>query len=292
MLRLSVLGRLRRLGDPLNAGVIRDFVGHGIAAMQMKATNGAAAAVRLAIIVPMFNEIVGAENCVRTLLDVLPTIRIPTALIVVDDGSTDGTGAKLDELQGVFGGFEVKHQVNRGYGGALIAGAQAALERDYDYVLFMDSDLTNPPEHIERFIEPIVDGADLVKGCRFCRGGDMRAVPWRRRIISITGSLVARMLFRMGVPDCNNGFRAIRARMFVSMPLKERGFAIILEELYWAKRQGMTVVSVPTSLSARTVDQRTTAFAYRPAMLWRYLTHALRAGIVRYRSRGAGRMCS
>lgn len=246
--------------------------------------------LRLAIVVPMFNEIAGAETCVRRLLGLLPALKIPTTLIVVDDGSTDGTAAKLDELRrSTGGGFQVVHKLNGGYGSALVSGAQEAVKGGIDYVLFMDSDLTNPPEHVARFVQPIIDGVDLVKGSRFLETGDMDRVPWRRRAFTIAGNIVARACFRMGLADCTNGFRAIRAPLLVDMPLKERGFAMIMEELYWAKVGGLTVASVPTSLTARSADQRPTTFSYRPAALWRYLKYALRAAFVPYRPRAAPR---
>ena len=89
----------------------------------------------------------------------------------------------------------------------------------------------------------------------------------------------------MGLADCTNGFRAIRADLFVRMPLRERGFAIIMEELYWAKRWGASVTWVATSLTERKAEQRATAFSYRPAVLWSYLKHTLRAGMIRHRPR-------
>jgi dolichol-phosphate mannosyltransferase len=237
---------------------------------------------RLAVVVPMYNEIVGAETCIRRILSVIPKLALPTELIVVDDGSSDGTGDLLDDLRRRLGAFTVVHKPNGGYGSALSAGARAALERTDDYILFMDSDLTNPPEHIARFVPSILRGVDLVKGSRFSKGGDMDAVPWRRRIMSVGGNLVARALFRMGVADCTNGFRAIKTRLYLDMPLKERGFAIILEELYWAKRAGISVESVPTSLSTRSDDLRSSLFLYRPVVIWAYLKYALKAGVVRY----------
>ena len=143
--------------------------------------------VRLAVIVPMFNEIAGAENCVRRILNALPALPIASTLIVINDGSFDGTGTKLDELNSTIGNFHVVHKPNGGYGSAIIRGAQEALKLEYDYVLFMDSDLTNPPEQIVRFIGPMVNGADLIKATRFSLGGNMDAVPWSRRIYSVMG---------------------------------------------------------------------------------------------------------
>ena len=237
---------------------------------------------RLAIIVPMYNERVGAETCIRQILDVIPQLGLPARLIVVNDGSQDGTGALLDQLREQGQDFVVVHKPNGGYGSAISSGAAAALEQGFDYVLFMDSDLTNPPAHVSRFVTDIERGIDLIKGSRFSAGGDMQAVPWRRRVFSVAGNLVAQALFRMGIADCTNGFRAVRTGLFVAMPLRERGFAVILEELYWAKRFGATVASVPTSLSARTEDRRPTLFVYRPRIIWSYLKYALRACFVPY----------
>ena len=236
--------------------------------------------LKLAVVIPMYNEVGGAESCVERVLAVMPALAAEATLIVVDDGSRDGTGPLLDELLRTRGGFIVVHQPNAGYGGAVRRGGREAADRGYDYVLFMDSDLTNPPEHIARFIPAMLQGYDVIKGSRFMPGGDMNGVPWNRRIFSVTGNIVARVLFRMGVADCTNGFRAIRTDLFVQLPLTERGFSVIVQELYWAKRRGASVTSVPTSLTARTTDQRTTTFQYRPAVFWSYLKYALRAALV------------
>jgi glycosyltransferase involved in cell wall biosynthesis len=251
----------------------------------MTGEPSAAPGTRLGVVVPMYNEIAGGERCVRELLGIVPRLPMPASLVIVDDGSGDGTGALLDRLHAQLGGFRVVHKPNGGYGSALVAGARAAQEEGCDYVLFMDSDLTNPPAHIERFVPAIRGGCDLVKGTRFSDGGDMNAVAWKRRAFSLGGNVLARVLFRMGLADCTNGFRAVRTELFLRMPLTERGFAVIMEELYWAKRMGATVAAVPTSLSERNQQQRATTFSYRPAMLWAYLKYGLRASVVPYRPR-------
>jgi glycosyltransferase involved in cell wall biosynthesis len=249
----------------------------------MKIAFDQAPGTRLAVVVPMFNEVAGADTCVRRLLSVLPRAGMPAGLIVVDDGSSDGTGALLDRLRGVLGPFDVVHKRNGGYGSALVAGARFAQEQGYDFVLFIDSDLTNPPEHIARFVPAIRAGIDLAKGSRFSKDGNMAAVPRARRLVSTWGNMLASALFRVGISDCTNGFRAIRIELFTSMPLAENGFAIILEELYWAKKLGARIASVPTSLSARHEKQRPTSFVIRPKLVWSYLRHALRASIIPYR---------
>ena len=111
----------------------------------------------------------------------------------------------------------------------------------------------------------------------------MSNVPWRRRIFSVVGNIVAQAMFRMGIADCTNGFRAIRLPIYLQMPLREPGFAIILEELYWAKRLRARVISVPTSLSARSGAHRPSTFTYTPSLISRYLWYALRAAPIIYR---------
>src|SRR5260370_937027 len=92
---------------------------------------------RLAIIVPLYNERVGAETCIRQILGVIPQLGLPARLIVVNDGSQDGTGALLDKLREQRADFVVVHKPNGGYGSAISSGAAAALEQGFDYVLFM-----------------------------------------------------------------------------------------------------------------------------------------------------------
>jgi len=238
-----------------------------------------------AVVVPMYNERVGAEACIHAVLSELTKLTISATLIVVDDGSRDGTGPLLDQLQMDIGGFQLIHQANTGYGGALVTGGRAAADLGIPYVLFMDSDLTNPPSHIERFITPMTEGWDVIKGCRFSPGGSLAGVPWQRQIFSRLGNVVARMLFRVGIADCTNGFRAIRTELFMRMNLTERSFPVIVEELYWAKKLGATITSVPTILHTRSADQRPTLFSYKWDTIRRYLGYSLRAALCRGRTR-------
>src|SRR5579864_8755480 len=95
------------------------------------------------VIIPMFNEEKGAEECVRRVCPVLAGIGYPSKLITVNDGSRDQTGAILDRLAPEFPNLQVVHHTqNARYGGALRTGMQKAAEGRFDYALFMDSDLT------------------------------------------------------------------------------------------------------------------------------------------------------
>jgi dolichol-phosphate mannosyltransferase len=230
----------------------------------------------------MYNEAANVEESVRAVLAAIPAIPLSTSVIFVNDGSRDATGPKLDGLRSQRGGFTIVHKTNGGYGSALLAGAREGERQGCDYALFMDSDMTNPPAHIARFVPALMEGVDLIKSCRFCEGGDMDAVPWRRRIFSEAGNIVGRMLFRVGVKDCTTGFRAIRISLLKQIPFSQTGFPSIMEELYWAKRLGASFANVPTSLGVRDSNSRETTFPYSLATILGYLKPALRASLIRY----------
>jgi dolichol-phosphate mannosyltransferase len=227
------------------------------------------------VVVPIFNERLGAQRCVREIARALDGLPNRTALIVVDDGSRDGTAAILKDLTRICAGLEViTHPVNRGYGAALVTGAARAAERGLDYVLFMDSDLTNSPEDIPRFAAKMSEGFDVIKASRFVPGGRMVGVPWTRVMVSRLGNLVARGLYRLSVRDCTNGFRAVRTSLLIQMDLRERGFPIIMEELYWCRFLARSFAEVPVTLINAA---RVSSFRYRPAVFLAYLRYPLRS---------------
>ncbi len=226
----------------------------------------------------MFNEEAGAERCVAGIARALAPLPNRTALIVVDDGSRDGTRALLERLGAAYPQLElVPHSVNQGYGAALTTGARRASARGFEYVLFMDSDLTNSPDDIRRFAAAMAGGPDVIKATRYSEGGSVAGVPFYRVAVSAAGNTVARLLFRLPIHDCTNGFRAVRTSVLDRMRLTERGFAIIMEELYWCRFLAQRYVEVPVTLTNRTAAQRPTSFAYTPAVFWRYLRYPLRA---------------
>src|SRR5258707_12308658 len=112
-----------------------------------------------AVVVPMFNERPGAQRCVREISRVLATLPNRTALIVVDDGSTDGTGAVLATLSHEHHALDVvTHASNRGYGAAPVTGPPRAPERQFEYPLFMASDLPNNPDDVPQFAGRMAHG--------------------------------------------------------------------------------------------------------------------------------------
>ena len=230
------------------------------------------------VIVLMYNEEPGAEACVRSVCAVLNRIQYRNALLAVNDGSQDKTGEILLHLTRYFSKLHVvSHSVNMGYGAALRTGVKTAADQGYDYAIFMDSDLTNDPADIIRFVQKMEQGFDLIKASRYVGGGRMEGVPWKRRFISAAGNALASWLFGMGLHDCTNGFRAVKLSVLTRMNLRERGFPIIMEELYQSRFLVKSCCEIPVVLTNRTADMRPTSFGYTPEVFGRYLGFGLKA---------------
>jgi dolichol-phosphate mannosyltransferase len=229
-----------------------------------------------AVVVPMFNEHANVRRCVTAIVHALARLPNRTALIVVNDGSQDGTGDALaamrtDESPAL---EVVTHATNHGYGAALVSGTRHASALGFDYSLFMDSDLTNSPEDIPRFVEKMSEGVDVIKASRYAAGGRMAGVPWQRAAVSRVGNLIARRLYGLAVRDCTNGFRAVRTEILMQMELRERGFPVIMEELYWCRFVARSFAEVSVTL---TNAARGSSFRYTPVVFFAYLRYPLRA---------------
>jgi dolichol-phosphate mannosyltransferase len=232
----------------------------------------------LGVVIPVYNEGTGIEGAVREIVAVARRYSGRAMVIAVDDGSDDESTDALRGLEKELTTLRVcVHERNAGYGAALRTGAVLAADLDLDYVAFIDSDLTNPPEDLLKIGELAHAGNPYLKGSRFVPGGGMLGVPFSRRAVSKAGNVVGRLLFGTSARDVTNGFRAARTDLFLSWPLRERGFPVIVEELDWALRSGIQPVEFPTVLTARSREQRPTAFAYSPRMVLSYLRYPTRA---------------
>jgi len=244
----------------------------------------------LGVVVPVYNEAATIERSCRRVVEVMEGYEGRSAVIAVDDGSADRSASILALLAGELDLLDfVRRPANGGYGAALRSGAERAAELGLDYVAFIDSDLTNPPEDLLKIGALARQGADYIKGSRFIRGGDMDAVPTSRSVFTKTGNLVGRTLFGTSIRDVTNGFRGVRTELFLSWPLKETGFAVIVEEMGWALRSGIEIAEFPTVLSARADDQRSTAFTYSPQTFISYLRYPMRTFRGRIRRALVGR---
>ena len=217
----------------------------------------------------MYEEEGAAEACVKAVCNELRNLTNRSVLIVVNDGSKDGTQEILQRLTlSEKPLIVVNHLSNRGYGAALRTGLEEAAKNGYDYALFMDSDLTNDPHDIPRFITQMEQGVDVIKATRYSKGGKVSGVPFYRVAISVCGNLLARLLFGLPIHDCTNGFRAGKVGLMMQMNLTENRFPIIMEELYWCRFLAQTYAEVPVTLTNRKPGQRATSFVYKPAVFY------------------------
>jgi len=232
----------------------------------------------MAVVVPVFNEGREIEHSLAEMVSSFGEAYPGRAAIVaVDDGSGDDSAAFM---RGVAERVEpvhlLRHEVNSGYGAACRTGARWALDHGYDYVAFIDSDLTNPPADLLKAGKLARAGADYIKGSRYLPGGRMEDVPWRRQVFSRSGYRVGSLLFGTAKMDVTNGFRAARTDLYCSWPLVETGFSIIMEEMYWALKASVSIESFPTVLGSRGNDRRDSAFEYTPKVIGEYLRYPLR----------------
>jgi dolichol-phosphate mannosyltransferase len=254
------------------------------------APRGDAAWPSLATVIPVYNEEAGIRRSCEAIAAVVTRYHGTAAVIAVDDASTDASAAILADLAGRLEFLHVcTHQTNGGYGAALRTGAERAGALGFEYVAFIDSDLTNPPEDLLKIGELARSGHPYIKASRFISGGGMRSVPFTRRIFSEVGNYVGRVLFGIPVRDVTNGFRAVRTDLYLSWPLQERGFPVIVEELDWAIRSDVIPVAFPTTLTTRGGDQRPSSFPYGPRTILAYLRYPLRARMRRIRQALGGR---
>ena len=236
----------------------------------------------LAVVVPVYDEEATIEAALRAIVAAAERYEGEALVIAVDDGSSDGSLAIVERLAGELDLLGVaRHAVNQGYGAALRTGAARARELELEYAAFIDSDLTNPPEDLLKIGRLAAQGHAYIKASRFVPGGSMAAVPLRRRAVSRAGNLVGAALFGAGIRDVTNGFRAVRLADHARWPLRETGFASIVEELYWARHDGLDVVEFPSVLTARGDEQRGSAFPYSAAVIRSYLRYPLRARLKR-----------
>jgi dolichol-phosphate mannosyltransferase len=205
---------------------------------------------RAVVCLPTYNERENLEPMLRALgahgVDVL----------VIDDGSPDGTGALADELARELGYVDVLHRERKeGLGPAYLAGFRRALAGGADLILEMDCDFSHDPVDVPRLIAAAED-ADLVLGSRYVPGGRIGNWGLLRRFVSRGGSLYAQLLLGVGIRDLTGGFKCYRREVLERIDLDavhSKGYAFQIETTYRALRAGFRVVEVPITFVDREV---------------------------------------
>jgi dolichol-phosphate mannosyltransferase len=217
----------------------------------------AVTAPRAVVCVPTYNERENLEPLVRALAGTLDVGS--DRVLVLDDGSPDGTGALADTLAAELPWLSVLHRpAKQGIGAAYLAGFPLALATGARFVLEMDCDFSHDPRDVPRLIAACEGGADLALGSRWVAGGG--TVNWGlgRRLISRAGSLYARTLLGVGVRDLTGGFKCFRRGVLETLDLgavTTRGYGFQIEVTYRALRAGFAVAEVPITFVDRRVGQ-------------------------------------
>ena len=237
---------------------------------------------RALVIVPTYNERENVRRLIETVLE--KDARID--MLVVDDGSPDGTGAIVAEIAAVNGRVHLHSRPRKmGLGTAYIAGFRWALEREYDYVREMDADFSHDPAHLPQFLSAIED-ADLVLGSRY-QQGRVTVVNWpiSRLILSYCANIYARGITGLPVWDATGGFKCFRRSVLQAIDLdrvRSNGYAFQIEMSFRAWKRNFRIAEIPIVFVDRTEGtSKMSGSIVREAiwMVWRLRWWAIRGTI-------------
>lgn len=198
------------------------------------------------VIIPTYNEIENITKIIPAVFAIDPSLEI----LVIDDGSPDGTADAVKALQS---GFKDRlHLIRRsgklGLGTAYITGFKWALERDYDHIFEMDADFSHKPEDIPRLLQACRDGADMAVGSRYCSGVNVVNWPIGRILISYFASVYVRKVLGFKIFDSTAGFVCYTSRVLRTIDLDKvrmKGYGFQIELKYTAHRLGFKIAEVP-----------------------------------------------
>jgi len=201
--------------------------------------------VQVLVVIPTYNESENIERVLRRVHVALPD----ATMLVVDDGSPDGTGDIAEKVGTEIGNIELLRRTEKsGLGSAYRAGFRWGLDHGFDVCVEMDADLSHDPDALPGLVAPLGKGFELVIGSRYVPGGSIPNWAWHRRLLSRGGNVYASALLGLGVTDSTAGFRAYSASVLNRIALDDiraEGYGFQIEMTYQAKRAGAPIVEVP-----------------------------------------------
>jgi dolichol-phosphate mannosyltransferase len=231
------------------------------------------------LILPTYNEADNLEALVRAVLPRLEETSLPHTILVVDDGSPDGTGEIADRLAAELPAVRVLHRARKqGLGRAYLAGFEIALADDAELVMEMDADFSHDPADVPRLIAA-AGAADLVLGSRYVTGGGVENWGVARRLVSRGGCAYARLVLGIPVRDLTGGFKCFNRRVLEGLDLSgvhANGYGFQIELTYKAVRAGYSVTELPIVFRQRRmgVSKMTPPIALEA--IWKVLALRLR----------------
>lgn len=206
------------------------------------------------VIIPTYNEKENIEKIIRKVFSLDGDYHI----LVIDDGSPDGTAAIVKSLQKEYGGklFIVERKGKLGLGTAYITGFKWALEHDYEYVFEMDADFSHNPNDLQKLYKACAEeGAGLAIGSRYCNGISVVNWPIGRVIMSYYASAYVRTVLGMKIFDCTAGFKCYTKQVLETIDLnnvKMNGYGFQIEMKYTTYKLGFKIIEVPIIFINRT----------------------------------------
>lgn len=228
------------------------------------------------VILPTYNERDNLEELCAGIREWAPQADV----LVVDDGSPDGTAAMAHELGARMGRIDVLERgARRGIGSAYRDGFRTGIERGYRWLVSMDADLSHDPRYLEPLLAARAD-ADYVVGSRYLRG--VSVVNWslERLALSVAGNAYARRITAMPVRDCTSGFQCIRREVLEAIgveTLRLDGYAFLIECKYHAHRKGFRIREIPIVFVERRAG--TSKNSVRTAFQTLWAVWAMRLGL-------------
>jgi dolichol-phosphate mannosyltransferase len=233
---------------------------------------------RVLVITPTYNE---REN-LETFVGLLHAAAPEADVLVVDDNSPDGTGDIADALAAKDPRIQVMHRAGKqGLGTAYLQGFRWALDRDYDVVFEMDTDLSHDPKYVPDFLRAVDAGGDVIIGSRNIPGGGVEGWGLGRHVLSKGGSLYSRTILGVSVRDLTSGFKAFTRRALQAIDLdavQSNGYSFQIELTYRALRRGMRITEVPITFVDRRAGKSKMSrkiFAEAIGMVWKLRADAL-----------------
>ena len=211
------------------------------------------------VVLPTYNECENVRDAVARIREVADGHGVRLHTLIVDDDSPDGTGLIADELASETPDVLVLHRaVKEGLGKAYIAGFRRALDMGAERIFEMDADLSHDASYLPHFLRLIDQGADLVLGSRYVKGGGVENWSLPRKVISRGGCLYAQLILGLPYHDLTGGFKCFRRRVLETVDLDAidtKGYGFQIEMTYRVHQLGFRVVELPIVFVDRKVGE-------------------------------------
>ncbi len=204
------------------------------------------------VIIPTYNE---KENIAK-LIHAIFSLPLPFQILVIDDGSPDGTAGIVREVQKEYGDrlFLLEREAKMGLGTAYIMGFKWAIERNYDFIFEMDADFSHNPQDLMLLYQACLDGADMAIGSRYKSGVNVVNWPIGRVLMSYMASVYVRFITGMKIFDTTAGFKCYRRQVLESIDFEKirfKGYAFQIEMKFTAWKHGFHIEEIPIVFTDR-----------------------------------------